>query len=192
MPALMPTDHYAEIVWMGVNHDRNAALRNRALPEMALSFAGHAGESRAGLTRSSCSRVSGQYAKGTPIRNTRQLSVVSEEELAQIATNMGISVLDPAWISVSLVIRGIADFSHVPPSSRLIAASGASLVVDMENRPCHLPAPVIDEDLPGVGRSFKQAAKGLRGVTCWVEAEGHLQLGDRLRLHIPDQPAWAP
>lgn len=60
----------------------------------------------------------------------------------------------------------------------------------MENRPCHLPARVIDEDLPGVGRGFKVAASGLRGVTMWVEAEGRLRLGDTLRLHIPDQPAW--
>jgi len=35
------------------------------------------------------------------------------------------------------------------------------------------------------------AAKGRRGVTAWVEREGRLAVGDALRLHIPDQPAWS-
>jgi hypothetical protein len=29
-------------------------------------------------------------------------------------------------------------------------------------------------------------------VTAWVEREGVLRLGEMLRLHIPDQPAWQP
>jgi hypothetical protein len=62
----------------------------------------------------------------------------------------------------------------------------------MENRPCHLPAKVIDAHLPGVGGRFKTAAQGRRGVTAWVEREGVLRLGEMLRLHIPDQPAWQP
>jgi hypothetical protein len=65
-----------------------------------------------------------------------------------------------------------------------------TLVVDMENRPCHLPAKVIDEDAPGHGKAFRAAAAGRRGVTAWVEREGWLRLGEVLRLHIPDQPAW--
>jgi hypothetical protein len=65
-----------------------------------------------------------------------------------------------------------------------------TLVIDMENRPCHLPAKVIDEDAPGYGRAFRTAAKGRRGVTAWVEREGWLRLGETLRLHIPDQPVW--
>ncbi len=35
-----------------------------------------------------------------------------------------------------------------------------------------------------------KSATGRRGVTAWVEREGALVLGDHLRLHIPDQPAW--
>ena len=80
----------------------------------------------------------------------------------------------------------------MPPSSRLQFTSGATLTVDMENRPCHLPAPVIDEDAPGHGKAFKAAAKGRRGVTAWVEREGALHLGDEVVLHIPDQRVWAP
>jgi hypothetical protein len=34
-------------------------------------------------------------------------------------------------------------------------------------------------------------AEGRRGVTAWVERVGVLRVGDRLRLHVPDQRPWA-
>lgn len=190
MPALLPTSFTARVTWLGVNKDRDDTLRNVALQEMPLTFAGYVGESRAGLTRPSCSRVISQYPRDTEIRNTRQLCIVSAEELAKTAANMGIEAIDPAWLSASIVVEGIPDFTLIPPASRLITASGVALVMDIENRPCHLPAKVINEDLPDKGRAFKLAAKGLRGVTGWVEREGVLRLGDEFTLHIPDQPAW--
>ena len=67
-----------------------------------------------------------------------------------------------------------------------------TVTVDMLNHPCHLPAPVIEAEVPGAGRAFKRAAEGRRGVTAWVEREGRLAVGDALRLFIPGQRAWAP
>jgi hypothetical protein len=192
MPALKPTSFLAEVIWMGVvsNNDR-AELMADPLEAMDLTFEGIAGSVHGGLTRASCSRVTAQYAKGTAIRNERQLSIVSAEELAQIAAKMGLDSVDPVRVGASMVIKGIPDFSHVPPSSRLQAPSGATLAVDMENRPCHLPARSLEVAHPGQGKRFKTAAKGLRGVTACVAAEGRIALGDHLTLHIPDQPVWA-
>src|SRR5690606_23608163 len=130
------------------------------------------GEDHGTGTRPSCSRVTAQYPRGTIIRNVRQASLVSAEELAAIARVMQIDALDPAWLGATMVIEGIPDFSHVPPSSRLQAPSGATLVIDMENRPCQLPARVIETAMPGIGKRFKPAAEGRRGVTAWVEREG--------------------
>jgi hypothetical protein len=192
MPALKPTEYTGRIAWIGRVADRASSLAAEPLSEVAVSYAGIAGEEHAGLTRPSCSRVVAQYPKGTEIRNVRQFSVLSVEELAAIAADMGIARIDPAWVGASLVVEGIPDFSHVPPSSRLQGPDGVALVVDMENRPCHLPAKVIDAHLPGVGGRFKAAAQGRRGVTAWVEREGVLRLGEMLRLHIPDQPTWQP
>lgn len=192
MPALEPTAFYGEVVWLGRVGDRAAALASAPCTHLALGFAGPEGEDHGGLTRPSCSRVSRQYPKGTEIRNTRQVSILSEEELAQIAADMDVAHLDPAWLGATIVLRGLPDLSHLPPSSRLQGQEGgATLVVDMENRPCHLPAPVIDTHLPGKGRGFKLAAKGRRGVTGWVEREGALSVGEQVRLHMPDQPQWA-
>ncbi|MGI1662989.1 MOSC domain-containing protein [Palleronia sp. KMU-117] len=190
MPALKPTSFSARIVWIGRVDDRAATLRSSALPEVFASFAGVEGEEHAGLTRPACSRVRAQHPRDTVIRNVRQFSVVSAEDLAAVAAKMGIDAIDPGWVGASLVIEGIPDFTHVPPASRLQGPDGVTLVVDMENRPCHLPAKVIDEDAPGHGKAFKGAAAGRRGVTAWVEREGWLRLGETLRLHIPDQPVW--
>ena len=89
MPALKPTDYTGRIAWLGHVADRDAALASAPADEMILTFAGPQGEDHGGLTRPSCSRVLSQYPRGTEIRNTRQLSVVSAEELAQIATELG-------------------------------------------------------------------------------------------------------
>jgi len=191
MPALKPTDYTGRITWIGRVSDRAASLAAEPLGHVAVSYAGIAGEEHAGLTRPSCSRVVAQYPKGTEIRNVRQFSVLSVEDLAAIAAKMGVERIDPAWVGASLVVEGIPDFTHLPPSSRLQGPDGMTLVVDMENRPCHLPAKVIDAHLPGVGGRFKAAAQGRRGVTAWVEREGVLRLGEMLRLHIPDQPVWS-
>lgn len=191
MSVLKPTAYTAEIVWLGRVPLKPAQLA--AVPETRLyaSFAGVEGEVHGGLTRASCSRVKAQYPEGTLIRNTRQFSVLSAEELALISAEMGVDALSPALLGASMVVRGIPDFSHVPPGARLQAESGATLVVDMENRPCTVPARGIEGAHPGHGAGFKPAAKGRRGIVAWVEREGWFALGDSLRLHVPDQRPWA-
>jgi MOSC domain-containing protein YiiM len=192
MPALLPTGFSGRITWLGVvaSEDRKALVAE-ARDALDLTFAGIAGSVHGGVARLSCSRVTAQHPKGTPIRNERQLSILSVEEMGQIAARMGLDTLDPARLGASIVIEGIDDLSHLPPSSRLQAPSGATLVVDMQNRPCILPARSIDTVHPGYGRAFKPAAEGRRGVTAWVQREGRIALGDRLTLHVPDQRVWA-
>lgn len=193
MPALIPTKHTGIITWLGHQPDSVENLIIRALPltEMALGFGGYAGESHAGLTRPSCTRVKAQYPRGTEIRNVRQLCVVSAEEMAAVAAELGLTEWDHAWVGASVVISGIPDFTHIPPSSRLQTQTGATLTVDMENHPCIEPAKTIDLARPGQGKAFKDAARGRRGITAWVEREGVLRLGDEVTLHVPDQRPWA-
>jgi len=190
MPALLPTEYFGEIVWLGRVIDMGAGIQSTAIPNIAVTLDGPDGEAHGGLTRPSCSRVLSQYPRGTTIRNVRQMSIVSAEELDIIANKIGLPHIDPAWLGASMVVRGIPDFSHVPPSSRLQAKDLTTLVIDMQNRPCHLPAKVISSVSETAAKSFKTAAKGRRGVTAWVEHPGHLAVGNQLRLHIPDQRAW--
>lgn len=191
MPALKPTSYGGDIVWLGRVVDRTASLTSAPLQSVEAGFEGLDGEAHGGTFRSSCSRVSAQYPRGTTIRNVRQVTLVAQEDLDAIAAGMGLAGLDPAWLGAQIVLRGLPDLSHLPPSSRLQGPAGTTLVVDMENRPCQLPAREIARAHHRRGKAFKAAAAGRRGVTAWVEREGPLALGDRLTLHIPDQPVWA-
>lgn len=191
MPALNPTDYYCDIMWLGRVADPTQGIQSAPVADMTLTFDGPIGEAHGGATRPSCSRVLSQHPRGTEIRNVRQLSILSQEELDAIAAKIGLDAIDPAWVGASLVVRGIPDFSHVPPSSRLQAEDGTTLVIDMQNRPCHLPAKVIQSVSDAAAKKFKTAAMGRRGVTAWVERPGALAIGNRMRLHIPDQRAWS-
>ena len=143
-------------------------------------------------SRSSDSRVLQQHRPDTQIANVRQLSIVSQEDIDHIAHAMGISQFNPEWLGANLVVAGCCDFSYIPPSSRLQADNGTTLIVDMQNYPCHQTGMTIERDLPGHGKYFKQYARGRRGVTAWVERPGQLALGDKMRLHSPEQRAWQP
>jgi hypothetical protein len=191
MPALIATDHYATVTWLGRVTGTQEGIASVGVGSLTLTLDGAEGEAHSGLTRPSCSRVMALYPRGTTIRNTRQLAIASAEDLQAIAAEMGLDHLAPEHLGLSAVLEGIADFSHVPPSSRLQAESGATLTVDMENRPCTLPSREIEAAHPGYGKRFKPAAAGRRGVVAWVEREGTLSLGERLRLFVPDQPLWA-
>lgn len=191
MAELKPTDHTAKIVWMGMVPENRENIRSQAITTARATYAGFEGDYHAGLTRASCVRVKQQHPQGTEIRNTRQLSILSTEELAEIAAEIDLAEIDPLLLGASLVIEGIPDFTFVPPGSRLQAENGATIVVDVENGPCNFPAREIEKDAPGHGKGFKAAARGKRGVTAWVEREGQLSVGDTLRLHIPNQRAWA-
>ncbi|WP_439124143.1 MOSC domain-containing protein [Marivita sp.] len=191
MPALKPTAFSATVRWIGCVPIEGDDILSTQADILDLTFDGPARERHSGRTRPSCSRVTTQYPRGTEIANVRQLSVLSSEELAVIASEMGLDALDPIWLGATLVIEGIPDFTLVPPSSRLQAPDGATLIIDMENRPCHLPAREIETRHPGKGKAFKTAAQNRRGVTAWVERPGRIALGEPLQLHVPDQPVWA-
>lgn len=189
---LHPTDVTARIVWLGAVTSQKDNIRSAPQSEILATYAGQDGAVHAGLTRPSCVRVRDMYKEGTEIRNVRQFSIVSSEELALIAADLGLQSIKPEWLGASIVVEGIDDFSHVPPSSRLQTEAGTALVIDMQNFPCGYPGREIEKDHPGQGRRFAKVAQGRRGVTTWVEREGPLRVGEALRLHVPSQRPWQP
>ena len=131
-----------------------------------------------------------QYPRDTPIRNVRQLTLLSVEELADIAAIMGIPEVKPEWVGANIVTSGIPDLTLLPPSSRLQFPSGATIVVDMENEPCRYPAEIIARHNPGQKVGFVKAAKHKRGITAWVEREGDVALHDEITIWIPPQRVY--
>ncbi len=191
MSVVKPTKYIGKITWLGGVRSTKGPLWAEPVAQVLAEFGGMAGEVHEGMTAPSCVRMTAQYPQGTPVRNTRQFSVLGAEEMALIAADMGLADLSPSLIGASMVISGIPDFSHIPPGSRLLSTSGAALVVNLNNRPCTFPAKGIEAAHPGHGARFKPAAFGRRGIVAWVEREGMLRVGDDIRLHVPEQRPWA-
>ena len=192
MPILSPTAITGRIAYLGVVHDRKVTLCSDPIDAVEATFEGFPGECHGGLTRPSCSRVRSQYpVKGTEIRNVRQLSILSAEELAEVAVAMEIPAIKPEWVGANIVFEGIPNLTQIPPASRLVFENGASIAVDMENGPCKFPGEVIDGHHPGKGVRFPKAALDRRGVTGCIERPGRIALGDVARLHIPPQRIYA-
>ena len=185
MTLLKPTEFHATITWLGTVADSDADISAEPRETVEVGWEGFDGDCHSGLTRPACVRVKRQHPQGTEIRNTRQISIVSAEELAAIAEAMGLEQVAPEWLGASMVVNGVPDFTLIPPATRLVFENGVCLTVDTENAPCALPAKVIERYHPGVGRSFPEKARNKRGVTAWVERPGALAIGDRARLHVP-------
>lgn len=194
MAALEQSEFQAEITWLGLvpAQPEKGRINSYTQERLDFDFGGAIGELHHGELRPSCVRVTMLYPKGTEIRNTRQLSILSQEELDDIASQMGLPSIDPAWLGATIVLRGIPDFTHIPPSSRLQSPSGLTLTIDMENLPCILPGKEIEREHAGLGKSFKPAAEERRGVTAWVERPGQLAVGDHMKLFLPSQRGWLP
>ena len=168
-----------------IHEDNQSGIATAQRHSVRVSFAGFDGEAHSGLTRASCVRVRRQYPIGTSIRNTRQITIVSDEELEEIANAIQVPELTPDLLGANISIAGIPALTTLPPSSRLIFSGGVSLVVDMENEPCQGPAEEIDKLYPGKGRYFVKNAMEKRGVTAWVEREGVVEKGDSVEVHMP-------
>lgn len=187
MTILTPTELTGEITWLGTVADSQTDIASVACQTVDAGWEGFSGDCHSGLTRASCVRVRAQYPRNTEIRNVRQISILSSEELAEIASALAIPKIRPEWVGASMIVRGIPDFTLIPPASRLIFENGTALTIDMENAPCGHPANQIEAAHPGHGKAFPDVARCKRGVTAWVERVGTLSIGDRCRLHVPPQ-----
>lgn len=165
--------------------DRRAGLETAPLPQLPLTLDGIPGDCHAGRTRKSDSRTLQLYPRGTEIANVRQLSLLSQEELADVAAALAIPALPASWLGANMLVSGIADLTRLPPSTRLQFPSGAVLAVDMENYPCCQVAAVIARTYPVAAVQFVTAAMHKRGVTAWVERAGPVCVGDAIAVWLP-------
>jgi MOSC domain-containing protein YiiM len=94
-------------------------------------------------------------------------------------------------VGANMVTSGIPDLTLLPPSTRLQFPSGATIVVDIENRPCRYPAEIITRHHPEQIKGFVAAAKHKRGVVGWIEAEGTVRTGDAITIWLPPQRTYS-
>ena len=163
---------------------------------LELSYNGIKGDFHEGLTRASGAREP-WYSRGTEMRNERQISILSEEELAEIAPAMGLDVVDAGWIGANLVFEGISNMSYLPPRTLILFDSGVTLRIDGYNAPCryaggsiakHVGIEAEDHSQTELALKFKDAAEMKRGLVAWVEREGQIRAGDDFTVRI--WPQW--
>ena len=167
--------------------DRNSGLEKTRVDQLVMTFAGIDGDCHSGMTRLSDGRMIKLYKRGTKVANSRQVSILSVEELAEIASAMELDEIRPEWAGANIVTSGIPSLTQLPPSTRMVFSSGATIIVDVENGPCRYVGDVIDKYCPGKGAGFVRAASGKRGIVGRIEREGLIRPGDDISLYIPPQ-----
>ena len=165
-----------------------ASIVSTAVPRLELDFGGVVGDRHHGLTRPSDSRQLRYYPRGTMIRNRRQLTVVSVEELAEIAARLSLPSVEPAWLGANLLVEGAPELSALPMGSRLLLSGGAGLVCEGVNQPCRQPAEVLQARFPGSRASagFVKARYGRRGIAVSVELPAPIAPGEDVVVAPPD------
>ena len=160
-------------------------------PHLELTFEGIPHDRHAGFLRRADARTP-HYPRGTPIRNIRQLSIVSTEELAEIAVRLGLPELLPQWLGANIVLAGLPDLSFLPRGTRLAFPGGAALAAEGYNRPCLGTGRKVHEAAPSVTpQEFVKAASRLRGIVASVERPGEVRAGDSVEVHVPEQWLYA-
>jgi len=155
--------------------------------QATLTFAGLEGDRHAGITRRAGGRTP-FYPVGTEIRNDRQVSLVSAEELAQVAATLGLPEIRAEWLGANLLLGGIPSLTLLPPATRLFFSGGVVLVVSGENLPCSNPGRVLQIQFPAVSdlaSEFPRAALHKRGLVAVVERPGSLRVGEEVHVQIP-------
>lgn len=146
------------------------------------------GDRHAGFFRASGGREKKEYRPGTTIRNNRQWSALSVEELQTIAARMQLSELNAGLTGANLLISGLIDFTRTPSLSllKINGSHGPVLVVYGENKPCMHPHKLMEEKTgKKIATPFTKAAASCRGLVGWVEKAGEARTGDPVELWIP-------
>jgi len=135
--------------------------------------------------------------QGTVRRNERQWSAVSVEELTDIQHEMDLAEpLTATSLGTNLCIKGVAELSRLPKGSLLKFPSGAELVVEEYNPPCHDMGEKLaatrktNSGKPLSTTAFSKAAKLSRGVVGSVEVAGIINTGDEVVITLYETPAW--
>lgn len=164
-------------------------FRSTTCQSLRLGFEGIGGSRHRGWTRAADARVP-YLTRGTPMRNTRHVSIVSVEELAAIAARLEIPACDPAWLGANVVVQGVPHLSFLPRGTKMLFPSGLILSVEDQNAPCTLAGEAVMLANPGcddIKLEFPKRASRQRGLVASVEHPGVLEPGYTFAARLPEQ-----
>ena len=174
--------------WHGICSDRTA-FAGRAVDELIVDFAGVVGDRHYGGTRPASS-FEPWHKRAAPIRNGRQLTIVSSDELAEVAAAMGVAEIRPEWIAANLAMSGVPRLTMLPAGTRLIIDDGPVLLIEGENDPCRMAGRSIGEhyaDKSDLDLLFPIHAQHQLGVIASVESPVTIEVGAMVQVRIPAQ-----
>jgi hypothetical protein len=182
MPKTSPTSAIVRAVLLGQDAE---SLVTTSQDCVTADFEGLLGDKHRGFTRLADSRTP-WYPRGVPIRNDRQVSIVSVEELNNTAQALGLPHLQAEWLGANLLLEGLPDLSLTPPNTRLFFPSGAVLIVTTENHPCKFPGQIIAREtgLENAPVLFPNLAIHKRGVVACVEHPGVIAAGEIVKIKV--------
>jgi hypothetical protein len=166
-------------------------FRTQEVEALEVDLQGIPGGRHYGFTRKAGARER-WYAAGMEMRSGRQISIVSAEELAEIARRMDLPHIEPGWIGANIVVSGIPDFTRLPWGARLFCGDGAVLVNEGDNAPCRFAGAEIACNFPDREKLdilFPKAAICLRGIVASVERAGAIAPGP-VKVKVPEQKIW--
>ncbi len=166
-----------------------AGFVTEAVEALTLTYEGIPGDRHGGLTRKSNSREP-WHDKGTEMRNEQQVSVLADDELAAVASDLGIDELKPEWIGGNMVLSGIPFLSQLPPRTLLMFEGGVTIRIDGDRGPCRYAGRSIADQFQGrddLEFAFPKVAKHRRGLVSWVEVPGKIERGESVTARIWEQ-----
>jgi len=167
--------------------DSPGTIASSARNYIQAELAGLTGDRHYGHTALANARY--PYPRNTEIRNSRQVSIISVEEMESVAAEIGVPHILPEWLGANLLVSGIPSLTLVPPSSRFHFQGGAVLVIQGENDPCSYPGKLIQEQFPEIPRlspAFISAAIHKRGLVAWIEKAGKIATGEEFTAEIAE------
>lgn len=129
-----------------------------------------------------------EFKEKIKLKNTRQVSIVSVEELDLIANELAIPELKAEWLSANLLVSGIPNLSQLPPGTRFYFQGGVILYNEGQNFPCKTTARIMMEKYPDkedIYQKFLKAALDKRGLVAWVEYPGKSIVGNSFEIDLP-------
>ncbi len=104
--------------------------------------------------------------------------------------------LTATCLGANLCISGVAELSRLPKGTVLRFPSGAELIVEEFNPPCHFMGKKVaslyttnsGEALSST--AFSKASKLTRGLVGAVEVAGAISAGDEVTVEIYEAPPW--
>lgn len=173
----------------------NDDLSKQQLPSIQAELDGIVGDRHRSYFRKAW--AGDKQPKGTVRRNERQWSAVSAKELLDIQKGLGLAEpLSAESLGANLCLDGIPELSRLPKGTILKFPSGAKLIVEEYNPPCHDMGKILagkyktNAGEPLSTTAFSKVAKLTRGVVGVVEVAGVINEGDEVTVILYEPPKW--